>query len=126
MEAKCLSHNLRISAKDSVRISRTIKGLDLEKAKDILKKVIEKKTPIFYPKGFAHRRGKFGGGKYPVKAAEGILKVLESAEANAKFLGMEKMKVKNIIVNRGRAIYTPKRNSGRRLKNTEITVILSD
>ncbi len=70
---------------------------------------IEIPVPIKkFKKGVAHRRGlsKAYAGRYPVKAASKILKVLESAEANAEYKGLdtEKLFIKHISTQRGRVI----------------------
>lgn len=124
MESKASSTNLRISVKHSIGVSKIVKGLETEKAKEILKKVMDKKLAVPYRRGISGKRG--GKAGFPVKAAKEILKVIESAENNAKFFGMEKTRIKTIVVNKGRKILTPKRKPGRALKNAEVVVILSD
>lgn len=92
--AKVAGRELRISPKHAIEICRTIKGMRLEKARAFLEQVIAKKTPVpfrRYRKMVAHRHGiqKFAAGRYPVKAAARILKLLEGAEANAEFKGLD-------------------------------------
>ena len=52
-----------------------------------------------------HRKGQEGwaAGRYPVKAAEQVLKVLENAEANAEYKGMdtENLFIEHISSHRG-------------------------
>ena len=61
-----------------------------------------------------HRKGQEGwaAGRYPVKAAEQILKVLENAEANAEYKGMdtEKLFIEHISSHKGIVIpgYIPR------------------
>ena len=91
---KASGREVSISHKAAREICKTIKGMKLEVAKDFLQKVILKKTPVpfrRYKKKVAHRRGlqKFYAGRYPVKAAREILKVLENAEANAEYKGLD-------------------------------------
>ncbi|HDI31796.1 MAG TPA: 50S ribosomal protein L22 [Thermofilum sp.] len=87
--------DLRISYKSAVEIVNTIRGKSIEEAKRILEDVIEMRRPIpfrrFHGK-VGHKRG-MGAGRYPVKAAKAILKVLESAEANAEFKGLDTSKL---------------------------------
>lgn len=92
--AKVSGRELRISPKHAREICRTIKGMELEKAKIFLEQVIAKKTPVpyrRYKKKVAHRHGmqNFPSGRYPVKAAQKILKLLQGAEANAEFKGLD-------------------------------------
>jgi len=91
---KIAGRELRISPKHAGEICRAIKGMKLEKAKNFLEQVIAKKTPVpfrRYRKKVAHRHGmqKFSSGRYPTKAAGKILKLLQGAEANAEFKGMD-------------------------------------
>jgi len=92
--AKIAGRELRISPKHAVEICRTIKGMKLDKAKVFLEQVIAKKTPVpfrKYRKKVGHRHGaqKFSAGRYPAKAAERILKLLQGAEANAELKGLD-------------------------------------
>ncbi|HIH35045.1 MAG TPA: 50S ribosomal protein L22, partial [Methanosphaera sp.] len=87
--AKASGHSLKISPKHSVEICRTIRNMYLEDAKAFLEDVIEKKTVVPFKrhnKKVGHRSDLKGwpSGRYPVKAAAAILKVLENAEANAE------------------------------------------
>ena len=106
--ARTIGQELPVSWKDSVELCREIRGLFLEDAKEFLEDVAEKKRPIHlrnYSKHAAHKRGTgFGPGKYPVKAAKSILKVLEGVENNAEYKGLdpENMFIVHIAANRGR------------------------
>ena len=83
--------DLRVSYKDAVELLAVIRGKKLEEAKRILEDVIEMRRPIPYRRFYGkvgHRRG-MGPGRYPVKAAKAVLKVLESAEANAEYKGLD-------------------------------------
>ncbi|MFQ6135816.1 MAG: 50S ribosomal protein L22 [Candidatus Hydrothermarchaeales archaeon] len=109
--AEAIGRELRVSPKHSVEICNAIKGMKVEDGKRYLKEVIElKKIVPFrkYKKGVAHRRGirRWHTGRYPKKAASGILKVLESAEANAEYKGLDtdKLHIKHIAAKRGRII----------------------
>jgi large subunit ribosomal protein L22 len=85
---------IRISHKHAREVCRTINGMRLDKAKRYLQHVVAKKQPVpfrRFTKKLGHRHGmqKVMVGKYPVKAATGVLKVLESAEGNAEFKGLD-------------------------------------
>lgn len=109
--AKAIGRELRISPKSSVEICRAVRKKNVEKAKDFLSEVALMKRPVpmkRFKKGVAHRRGleKAYAGRYPKKAASQILKVLESAEANAEYKGLdtERLYVRHISTQRGRVI----------------------
>ncbi len=109
--ARAIGRELRISPKSSVEVCRAMRKKGVEKAKAFLNDVIALEIPVpmkKFKKGVAHRRGlsKAYAGRYPVKAASKILKVLESAEANAEYKGLdtEKLFIKHISTQRGRVI----------------------
>jgi len=91
---KASGRELRVSHKHAREVCRTIKGMMLTQAKDFLKDVMEKKKAVpfrRFNKKAGHRRGlvKASAGRYPIKAAETILKVLTNAEANAENKGLD-------------------------------------
>ncbi|MEM1550317.1 MAG: 50S ribosomal protein L22 [Candidatus Bathyarchaeia archaeon] len=90
---------LRISPKAAREICAAIKGMMLEEAKEFLRNVIAKKVAVpyrRYKKKLPHRRGLGSAGRYPVKAASKIFEVLENAEANAEYKGLDTEKLKII------------------------------
>lgn len=96
--AKAMGKELRISFKDSVEICREIKGMKLDKARELLNSVVKKEEPLKYKKhgrNLAHKKGSgFGSGRYPVKSSKAVLEVLENAEANATYKGMDSERLK--------------------------------
>ena len=93
--AKASGRELRVSPKHATEICTTIKGMELQRAKTYLQQVIQKKAAIPFrkhKKKIPHRRGlqqKAYAGRYPIKAAQKILQVLEGAEANAEYKGLD-------------------------------------
>ena len=86
-----LGRDLDISPKHAVEICREIRGKPVDDAIDYLERVEEKKQAVAfkrYNKQVASKKG-VGPGRYPVKAAEHILKLLQGAEANAEFKGLD-------------------------------------
>jgi large subunit ribosomal protein L22 len=109
--------DLRIKPKHAREICHHIKGMKLESAKELLEKVIALKKPIpfrRYRGKIPHRKGlhRHDSGRYPKKAAQEILKILESVEANAEFKGLyaDRLKIIHMVANRGRVIrkYIPR------------------
>ncbi len=91
--------------------------MNAEDAKKYLEDVISKKRAIpyrRYKKETPHRgqENKFYAGRYPVKAANKILGLLEELEANAEYKGLntEKLKITHAAAHRGRKIkkYIPR------------------
>jgi large subunit ribosomal protein L22 len=92
--AKASGHEIRVSHKHAREVCKTIKGMKLDQAKEYLHQVILKKKPVPFKrsnKKVGHRHGleKAFAGRYPVNAAKQILKVLEGAEANAEYKGLD-------------------------------------
>jgi large subunit ribosomal protein L22 len=91
--AKAYGKDMPCSPKSGRNVARAIKGMPVGRAKEFLNAVTEKKTPVPFvvrKRKIAHRRGTgFGPGKYPVKVCQHFLKVLESAEANAEYKGLD-------------------------------------
>lgn len=128
--AKAMGRELHISPKDSVEICNSIRGKDLEEAKNTLELVINKEKPIPFRKHNkkkGHRKNLNGwdAGGYPVKAAKEILKVLENAENNAEYKGLEieKLKIKHISAKKGQEIegMMPRAFGRATPKNTQTT-----
>jgi large subunit ribosomal protein L22 len=133
--AKAIGKEIHISPKHSIELCNAIRGKNLDDAKEILENVIDKTRPIPFKRhnrGVGHRKGKgFGPGRYPVRAANAILKVLDAAESNAEYSGLdtESMVVKHVAANRGRIIsgWMPRAHGRSTPKDTEtvnIEVIL--
>jgi large subunit ribosomal protein L22 len=91
---KASAREIRVSHKSAREVCRTIKGMMLTQAKQYLRDVVAKKKPVpfkRFTKKAGHRHGldKAFAGRYPVKAAAQILKLLEGAEANAENKGLD-------------------------------------
>jgi large subunit ribosomal protein L22 len=109
--AKASGRELAVSPKAAREVCKVIKGMRLIEAKEFLEGVIEKKRPVpyfRYKKQIPHRRGLEGwcSGKYPVKTAQEILRLLDGVEANAetKDLELEKLRVIHAAAQRARKI----------------------
>ncbi len=97
---KASGREIRASHKHAREICRTIKGMTLTKAKELLLDVQEKKRarPFRrYQKKAGHRHGleRAFAGRYPTNAAAKIYKLLQGAQANAenKGLDVEKLRI---------------------------------
>ena len=98
--AKIIARDIPISWKQSVEICRFIRKCSLDKAQARLQKVIRKEIPVPYTRyvqSIPHRRGNIATGRYPIKAATAIFKILKSLEANAEF---KNLNTKNLMITR--------------------------
>jgi large subunit ribosomal protein L22 len=92
--AKASGREIRVSHKHAREVCRTIKGMMLTNAKTYLRDVIDKKKAVPFrrhKKKLGHRHGieKAFAGRYPVKTAQQVLRVVEAAEANAENKGLD-------------------------------------
>lgn len=103
--AKAYGKELPISPKKAREVCRAIRRKPIAEAKEILEGIIEGRRAIHYArysKEVAHKPG-LGSGGYPVKVAKYILRLLENAEENAEYKGLdsESMVVHHISAYRG-------------------------
>ncbi len=90
VHAKAMAKDLPISTKHCVEICKYLKGKKLQKAKQVLSNVMAMKQAIPYTRStldLGHKKG-IGPGRYPVKASEAILTLLNSVDANAQLKGL--------------------------------------
>ncbi|MFW9777963.1 MAG: 50S ribosomal protein L22 [Candidatus Heimdallarchaeota archaeon] len=136
--AVATGRNLRISPKHAREICHEIKGKYLETAQEYLEAVLEKKRSVpfrRYRKKVPHRNdlSKWPTGRYPQRASFEILRLLESAEQNASFKGLEvsRLRITHIAALRGRKIrgYTPRaqgRTSPSNQTLTHVEVVVTE
>jgi large subunit ribosomal protein L22 len=136
--AKASGRELRVSHKHAREVCRTIKGMMLTTAKEYLRDVIDKKKAVpfrRYKKKLGHRTGlkKAFAGRYPIKAAQQILRVIEGAESNAenKGLDVDRLRIFHAAAYQGIKIkrYTPRahgRASPKYETTTHIEIVLNE
>jgi large subunit ribosomal protein L22 len=113
---KCAGRELHISPKATVEICTAIRGMKVAEAKELLEQVSAKKKAIPYKrhkKEVPHKSlDHWHAGRYPVKAASTILKLLEGLEANAEYKGLNVTNLRIIHASSQRGIkirkYTPR------------------
>lgn len=128
--AKAVGRSLPVSVKHSVELCRFVRKKELGKAKEMLQKVIDLKMPVPF-KSFTeigHKKGKgVASGRYPKKAAKELLKILESAEANAQFKGMNtsNLVIAHVCCQKAAKQMHYGRNRGQ-MKRSHIEVVLKE
>ncbi|MDD1774921.1 MAG: 50S ribosomal protein L22 [Methanobacterium sp.] len=137
-KAKATGRSLKISPKHSREICNALRGMEVEEAREYLGEVIELNKPVPFKrhnKKVGHRRGLEGWptGRYPVKAASRILDVLENAQANAEYQGLDtdNLEIVHISSHRGYVIrgWTPRafgRASPFNTPTTHIQIVLGE
>lgn len=91
---KASLREVKISPKDSMEVCREIRGMMLEEARRYMEDVVSKKRSVPYKRymsDIGHRRDIEGwaSGRYPVKTAKHILRLLDNLENNAEFKGLD-------------------------------------
>jgi len=105
--ARASGRDLRISPKHSVELLREIRGMMLNDALKYLDDVINLRRPVpmkRYNDSQGHKPGKgFGPGRYPVKVAKAVKKVLLNVKNNAeqKGLDVDRLKIIHAAAHRG-------------------------
>jgi large subunit ribosomal protein L22 len=87
---KTVGRDITLSPKQAVEICKFVKGMNTEKARNILEKVKEKKIAIPFTRatqGAGHKRG-MSSGKFPLKGAIEFIKLIKQLEANAQNKGL--------------------------------------
>jgi large subunit ribosomal protein L22 len=91
---KASAREIRVSHKAAREVCKTIKGMMLTQAKKYLQDVMDKRKAVpykRYTKKLGHHHGltKAFVGRYPIKTAKYVLRLLEGAEANAENKGLD-------------------------------------
>lgn len=128
--ARVAGKSLPISTKFSVEICNFIRKKTTSDAKEMLKRVIERKQAVpfrIFNKDLSHKR-KIGPGRYPRNAAIEIIKLLESVEANAQFKGMNtsKLIITHINANLASRPWHAGRKRRRKTKRTNIEIVVEE
>ncbi|VVB91347.1 50S ribosomal protein L22 [uncultured archaeon] len=103
--SKAMGKELHISRKHAHEISSALTGMKVNTARGFLENVVLLKQAVPYKRhvmSVPHRRGMCTG-RYPQKAAKEFLKVLQNAENNAKYKGLDadKMKITHVETKKG-------------------------
>ena len=107
IHAAARGSGLNVSPKAAREVCHAIKGMELEKAKGYLENVVEKRQAVPFKRHdgkVGHRKGKgITSGRYPIKTATAILKVIESAENNGEniHVDIEKWRIVHIATSKG-------------------------
>lgn len=133
--SKALGSEIGVSPKHCREVCKMLTGMKVEDAKRYLQSVADLKTAVPYTrfKMWLNPKPKVGPGRYPKKAALAILKVLESAQSNAEYKGLEadSMRVKVAAAHRGsiQKAYMPRaqgRSTAWDEQTTNIEIILEE
>ena len=117
--------SLNVSTKFSIEICNRIRGMKLISARRFLEDVIKQNVALPMTRhnwDLGHKPGKVGPGRYPVKASQMFIRLLNSLEANATNKGMS---VNNLYLefaksDKGEVKWRAGRKGRMKMKNTHI------
>ena len=136
--ARAKANEIPVSPKHSIEIARFIKNMTTTEAKAYLADVVELKKAIPFKRfnrNVAHKRGLEGwaAGRYPVKAAKAYIRLLDSVEKNAEYIGLdtENLRINHVSANRGRGLraFFPRamgRATPKRRETVNIEIIVTE
>ncbi len=106
--ARALGWELPISPKKSYEVLNAIRGLPLDRARRVLEEARDGERAIpfrRYNQETAHHRG-VGPGRFPEKVCRHVLQVLQNAESNAEYEGLDvdRLYVRTAAAARGRIV----------------------
>lgn len=106
--ARARGVELHISPKKTYEVLNAIRGLSLDRARDLLDAATRQERAIpfrRYNQETSHKRGT-GPGRYPQKVIRAVLQILANAEANAEFEGLDadRLVIRVAASSRGRIV----------------------
>lgn len=128
--ARALGVALPVSRKQSIEICNVLRGKSVVEAKKLLDSVIAQKAAIpfrRFNRDMGHKPG-MAMGRYPVKASSEIKRLLESAESNAQFKGLDTagLVISHLSVQQAPAVWRHGRQRRRQMKRATIELILKE
>ncbi|CAI9832806.1 50S ribosomal protein L22 [Nitrosopumilaceae archaeon] len=118
-----------ISPKHAREVAKAVRGLRVEKARDYLEAVVRRERAV----AFGRHKNQVGhrsdpgmmSGRYPQKAANEFIRLLENLETNAEYKGMDldRLKIASVAVHRGVKVqrFTPRAQGRATPKNNTLT-----
>jgi large subunit ribosomal protein L22 len=107
--ARAKANELPVSPKHSIEIARFVRNMTTKEAVAYLEQVVLKKKAIPFKRfnrNVGHKRGLVGwdAGRFPVKASREFISLIQSAEKNAEYVGLDadKLTIIHAAANRGR------------------------
>ena len=128
--AKVTGRSVPISTRHAIEISNFIRNKNVQKMKAFLEDVINMKKALPFTrfnKGLGHKT-KIGPGRYPIKSSKEVLALIQSAESNAQFKGLNTadLIISKIVSNQASTSWHYGRKKRRKMKRTNIEIILTE
>lgn len=127
--AKAAITNVPISTKTAAMIAQFIKGKTPKRAQRDLNDVLKHKQAVpftRYTEGAGHKT-KIGPGKFPQKATNTFLTLINSAVKNAEDLGLaEDLVIVSCTAHKASSNYSHGRWRGRKMKSTHVEIVVAE
>lgn len=128
--AKAMGVSMPVSHKKAILVCNFIRHKTVSKAKALLQDVIEQKRAVPYTRfndGVGHRKG-MNAGRYPIDTCKHILALLESAESNAQFKGLNtgNLVVMHTCAQRGPTTWHYGRHKRREAKRAHVEIVVEE
>ncbi len=129
--ARAVGTRLRISTKQSVEISKYIKGRSVTSAKALLQEVIKMKRAIPFTRfnrDMGHKPGKIAAGRYPIKASAEFLQLINSVEHNARSKGLNttNLIIRHAMAQKAGNVPHYGRQGRRNMKYTHVEIVVEE
>lgn len=128
--ARAMARDLEISTKTSIEMASFLKGKTTEDAKKILGKVLKKTQAIPFKRftnGLGHKTGAMAAGRYPQKASEEFIALIEQVEANAQAKGLSSnLKITHLAAQKGANQWRGGRQRRRMFKRTSLEIVVEE
>ncbi|MBI4738231.1 50S ribosomal protein L22 [Candidatus Woesearchaeota archaeon] len=131
MMARAIGRDLDVSPKQAIEICNRLRRKSLTRAKQILQDAITMRKPIEFTRftnGLGHKPGHMAAGRYPIKASQTILALLESAEVNAQSKGLNtsNLAIIHLCAHRANEPFHPGRQRRSQMKRAHIEVVMQE
>jgi len=128
--ARAMGVALPISFKQSVEICNFIKNRKVGMAKKMLQEVVEKKRAVPFKRfdfDLGHKK-KIGPGRYPESASREFIRLIDSAEANAQFKGLNtsNLVISHVCAHKASKAWHYGRKSRRKMKRTNVEIFVEE
>jgi large subunit ribosomal protein L22 len=128
--ARVSGRSLPISFKQAIEICNFLRNKKVSSAKESLQDVIKHRIAIpmnRFNKDVGHKKG-ISSGRYPEKASNEILSLINSVESNAQFKGLNtsRLVISHIIANKGAKAIHYGRKRRRQAKRTNLEIIVEE
>lgn len=129
--ARAIGRDVDVSPKQAIEICNRLRRKSLSRAKQILQDAIAMRKPIEFTRftnGLGHKPGNIAAGRYPVKASQTILALLESAEVNAQSKGLNtsNLSIIHVCAHRANEPFHAGRQRRSQMKRAHVEVVMQE